>query len=543
MLELKDLPTLLRAGETAIACEVPLQEKENFLQFVWAQCRLPHASNCYLWNLGVRRILQLQWCESLGWTRQPVTGYEPPSRSASIEEHFSILEFLQDFPEPGIFIVENLFPWLDGDRADTRRVFLGEYFSSRILNLAASFGEKGNRHLLLLGPRVTLSPHLEAVLPQVAMPPPTLLDVSAHLESQLVRGRARDRVELSQSALQGLARAAAGLTLAQVDAGLNLIAERHGGLDENSPRWMRDYKISQFARLNIEFQEEPNVQIGGLKLIQEDFAKFARLLEPEALRHGLQIPKGVILAGPPGTGKSFCAKRCAQMMGVSLILADWGALMGATPAASEANLRRLLYLAEATAPVVLYFDDMDKGLAVAESNADGGIARRLTGKLLTWMQDRTAPVLVLASVNRLQWLPPELTRPGRFDYIYYVDLPQPGERKEVMHSHLQRFDRRFANADPFSFEQWQSIIKRTHKCSNAEVATIVAKAAMRAFCEGRPGRIEIADLLAERETVNPLALREADKIAAMRRHARQVGLPASAPDTSPFAHPVVEEIC
>ena len=112
-----------------------------------------------------------------------------------------------------------------------------------------------------------------------------------------------------------------------------------------------------------------------------------------------------------------------------------------------------------------------------------------------------------------------------------------------MHSHLQRFDRRFANADPFSFEQWQSIIKRTHKCSNAEVATIVAKAAMRAFCEGRPGRIEIADLLAERETVNPLALREADKIAAMRRHARQVGLPASAPDTSPFAHPVVEEIC
>ena len=186
---------------------------------------------------------------------------------------------------------------------------------------------------------------------------------------------------------------------------------------------------------------------------------------------------------------------------------------------------------------------MDKGLAVTESNADGGIARRLTGKLLTWMQDRTAPVLVLASVNRLQWLPPELTRPGRFDYIYYVDLPQPGERKEVMHSHLRRFDRRFANGDPFSFEQWQSIIKRTHKCSNAEVATIVAKAAMRAFCEGRPGRIEIADLLAERETVNPLALREADKIAAMRRHARQVGLPASAPDTSPFAHPVVEEIC
>jgi len=555
MPNLNDLPDLLVSGEPVIACESPHQEKVNFLTYVLQHCANPMGVNCYLWNLGQRvltRVTERAETKSLIYT--PVTEYHPPDVSTEeIAEQFQILQFLQDFPKSGIFIVENLLPWLSSKPAtfsgDSKYLWLSDYLSSQILNLATSLREFSQstgqvKRLLLLGATATLSPELEEAIPVVVTPLPSVLEIGNHLEKFIPR-LASDRgiaISLNQQERDRLSRAAAGLTLSEIESGLRLIATQQGSLTRHSSTLMRDYKIAKLKRFNIQFVAEPDVELGGLDLLQEEFTKFARLLEPEAQKYNLSIPKGVIMVGPPGTGKSYGARRCAQRMGVPLILADWGALIGITPAESEANLRRLLMLAESCAPVVLYFDDMDKGLAGFDSNADGGVARRLTGKLLTWMNDRTAPVLVLASVNRLNYLPPELTRAGRFDYLYFVDLPNAGERKDVFVKHLAKYDSRFVAGDAYSFEQWMSILKRTHKCSNSEVATIVSKAATKAYCEGHPGRIDVADLLSERSTINPLALRDAERITAMRRNAQRVSLPASSPDTSVYAQPQVDDI-
>ncbi|MEQ8464142.1 hypothetical protein [Coleofasciculus sp. E1-EBD-02] len=116
------------------------------------------------------------------------------------------------------------------------------------------------------------------------------------------------------------------------------------------------------------------------------------------------------------------------------------------------------------------------------------------------------------------------------------------QRKDVFVKHLAKYDSRFVAGDAYSFEQWMSVLKRTHKCSNSEVATIVSKAATKAYCEGHPGRIDVADLLSERSTINPLALRDAERITAMRRNAQRVSLPASSPDSSVYAQPQVDDI-
>ena len=254
-----------------------------------------------------------------------------------------------------------------------------------------------------------------------------------------------------------------------------------------------------------------------------------------------------MLVGPPGTGKSHSAKVCSQILGVPLILVDWGNLRSYGNEA-ERRLKQLLNLVDCLNEVVIYFDDFDKGFA-----GDDDIARRLAGQLLTWMQERTSDVIVIASVNRLEWLPPELTRAGRFDYIYKVDLPNYGERHSIFKLHCARFDDRFSGdvsgkIDPYSQEEWRRLLKETNRCVGAEIQTIVERAAATTFCQMFPEdipvsrnsklpplEISVATLLAERQQINPLAIREADKVESMRNKAELQGLPSSTVDSSEYA--------
>jgi len=166
--------------------------------------------------------------------------------------------------------------------------------------------------------------------------------------------------------------------------------------------------------------------------------------------------------------------------------------------------------------------------------------------LLTWMQERTSEVLILASVNRLDWLPPELTRSGRFDDIFKVDLPNNGERHTIFKIHLARFDQRFRGGDAFSTEEWQRLLKATNRCVGAEIQAIVERAAIAQFClmfpddiplqeELPPLEITLSALLQARENVNPLAIREADRIESMRNKADLQGLPSSPVDSSIYS--------
>ncbi|MGH2412887.1 MAG: hypothetical protein ACRDEA_04160 [Microcystaceae cyanobacterium] len=167
--------------------------------------------------------------------------------------------------------------------------------------------------------------------------------------------------------------------------------------------------------------------------------------------------------------------------------------------------------------------------------------------VLTWMQERTSDVLVIASVNRMEWLPHELTRAGRFDYLFKVDLPNNGERHTIFKLHAARFDKRFRNSnDPWSEDEWRRILKATNRCVGSEIQTIVERAAFSIFCtmtaedtytssELPPLELTIEALLEERRQINPLAIREADRVESMRNKADQQASPSSPRDESKFA--------
>jgi SpoVK/Ycf46/Vps4 family AAA+-type ATPase len=161
------------------------------------------------------------------------------------------------------------------------------------------------------------------------------------------------------------------------------------------------------------------------------------------------------------------------------------------------------------------------------------------GLLLTWLQDKTSKTFVIATLNRLDALPPELTRVGRFDEIYYVGFPQAIERKEILHLHLARFDPRYRDGgNPLSESQWRILLGKTINCTGAELSRMVEKAARRLFHSGKEMLLNLPELLAEREAMVPLYVRDTDRILRIENLAKYVAQPAASPDTSLYAPPL-----
>ncbi|MEM1395811.1 MAG: ATP-binding protein, partial [Cyanobacteria bacterium P01_H01_bin.150] len=294
----------------------------------------------------------------------------------------------------------------------------------------------------------------------------------------------------------------------------------------------------------VEFLPPSSIKLGGYELMQEAFRKYKLINTSLGKAYNLSLPKGILLVGPPGTGKSHSAKVCSQILDLPLIVVDWGHFRSYGNAA-ELKLKNLLALADTINRVILYFDDLDKGFAGGDD-----LAMRLAGKLLTWMQERTSDVIVFASANRMEVLPPELTRSGRFDEIYQIDLPNNEERYAIFNIHLARFDNRFvqeSELSPYTDSEWRRILKATNRCVGAEIQLIVEDAARSTFCkmysdsvnvpvdELPPMVINLEAILEARLRINPLAIREADKVEAMRNRAAARAKPSSKVDESKFA--------
>jgi SpoVK/Ycf46/Vps4 family AAA+-type ATPase len=254
--------------------------------------------------------------------------------------------------------------------------------------------------------------------------------------------------------------------------------------------------------------------VGGLDGLKTWIGKRRRAYGAEAAAYGLPTPKGILLVGIPGTGKSLCAKAVGTALGVPTLRLDVGALFQSLVGESEARTRDALQLAEAMAPCVLFVDEIDKGLAGTASGGgagDSGVARRVLGSILTWMQDRPAdrPVFVVATANQVDGLPPELLRKGRFDELFAVDLPTPAEREAIFRIHLGRRKR-----DPADYDLAR-LAEATPDYTGSEIEAIVVEALYHAFDLGR--EITTEDLLAAARAVVPLAVTAKDTIEAVRR--------------------------
>ena len=312
-----------------------------------------------------------------------------------------------------------------------------------------------------------------------------------------------------------LVRAALGLPLGELQQVLARLHDKSG---------LMAYKQQKLAQLGVEVIADAEINTtGGLDRLDATFDRIAALMDDRATEFNLSVPKGMLLWGLPGTGKSLSAKLAAQKMSVPLISVDWGGLV-AQGVGGEVRFRYLLNLAHAIAPCILFLDDFEKAFSTWDSS-DEGVGRRLAGKLLTWLQEHREKIFTLATINRLEMLPSELIR--RFDYIYFVDLPTDGARYEVFQLHLARFFSDFY----FSDEQWQLLLQEYRACTPAEIEQAIRRVAIEAFYQGRGGKIAFDELLEARSRFTPASERDVDQLAKIRNR-RDLAEAASSPDTS-----------
>ncbi len=231
---------------------------------------------------------------------------------------------------------------------------------------------------------------------------------------------------------------------------------------------------------------------------------------------GLDAPKGILLIGVQGCGKSLAAKTAASVFGVPLLRMDFGALYNKYHGETERNLRESLRSAEVMSPCVLWLDEIEKGLATG--NDESGTARRVLGGLLTWMAERKAQVFLVATANDVDELPPELVRKGRFDEIFFVDLPAPAARAEILTIHLRKRGLRPRDGD------LQELARTTEGFSGAEIEQGIVSALYAAHANGE--QPSLAHFVAEFEKSRPLSVLMAERVAALRAWAKNRTVPA-----------------
>jgi ATPase family associated with various cellular activities (AAA) len=262
-------------------------------------------------------------------------------------------------------------------------------------------------------------------------------------------------------------------------------------------------------------------QLGGLGGLKDWLHRRRPSFEPAAAAAGIASARGCLLVGVQGCGKSLAARVCAGVLGLPLLRLEPGRIFGGTVGESEANLRRVIADVDRMAPVVLWIDELDKGLAGSEGSAsDAGTAARVLGGLLTWLQERTRPVFVVATANRIDVLPPELLRRGRFDEIFFVDLPGAAEREAILRVHLVDEPRRRGAASvelPGGWPGWAALAHAAEGHSGAELAAAVAEARLSAYAERRT--LALDDLRDALACSVPLSVLRAEDVAALRRWA------------------------
>lgn len=341
----------------------------------------------------------------------------------------------------------------------------------------------------------------------VELPPPDARELEETLE-HLTRTPGVT-VNLTELGREKLVQAALGLTTSQAQRVFARAIVMDGVLDDRDIGLVTEEKkqiIRESESLEFYAVMETPDDVGGLGVLKEWLRLRERAFTQEARDYGLPPPKGIALIGIPGTGKSLTAKMIGGLWRLPLLRLDAGALFGSLVGESEERTRRALRLAETVAPCVLWVDEMEKAFSFGGS--DGGTSQRVFGSILSWMQEKKAPVFVVATANNIASLPPELLRKGRFDEIFFLDLPTMPERQEIFAVHLRK-----RNRLPQDFEI-AALARESEGYVGAELEQAIFDAMYLAFNERR--EFSTADVSAALKRQVPLSVSQRETIQALR---------------------------
>lgn len=395
--------------------------------------------------------------------------------------------------------------------------FLKEPAVVRRLRDAATELRKTKKSLLVLSPVTKIPPELEKSISAILdweLPNRTEIEQAARKVLPNLPAATQQMMESDPTHMERVVESALGLTLVEAENVFAKSAVRTHTFDLETILEEKKQIIRKSGMLEYYEHREEFSDVGGMEVLKDWLVKRRSAFGSRARDFGLPLPKGILLIGVPGTGKSLTAKAVGALWQMPLLRLDVGKIFAGLVGSSEENVRTVIKTAEAIAPAILWIDELEKGFSGTGSSGqtDGGTTSRVFGTFITWLQEKTTPVFVIATANNVHQLPPELLRKGRFDEIFFCDLPDRDDRRQIMDIHLRK-----KNRDPGQFDM-EKIVDSTVDFSGAELEQVVIAALYDAFDGG--GDLTTDGLLKTCSELVPLAITMREMIEQMREWAR-----------------------
>ena len=431
--------------------------------------------------------------------------------------------FRDQFNHPGVLWIDDHQFYLDSESEAYREQLMTALRNFVRVNEEPNGVIETRKTIIISGENVDLGEELRHEAQRVELPLPNIPVLKQIIEI------VADEYELNSDQVDTsdeFAQTAIGLSSQQAMAAFRKAIVMTGGLTgDEAMKLVIKQKSSivaesgclEFMELNVDMNS-----VGGLENLKHWMAISKNAYSIEARKANVPMPKGLLMVGVPGCGKSLTAKAVASTWNFPLIRLDISAAFGGVVGQSESNIRDALKIAEAASPCVLFIDEIEKGLAGAggSGDLDSGVTQRVFGTILTWLNDVEKPVFVVATSNNLSNLPPELKRKGRFDEIFFLDLPDSRSRMEILNIHLKKWA-----PELFDSPDLEKIVKITGDFTGAELESIVKDAKKLAFAKGEP--VAESHLLEKAKSCTPMAKSMMADIEEMRTEASVIGQPAS----------------
>ncbi len=457
-----------------------------------------------------------------GWTItdgiRPLDDYDGMRPDPATCSPLNALDVIAASQESAIFVLKDFHPFLDEHRPVSDQPII-----VRRMRDITNHLKESRKTLIILSPLLNFPPELEKdiVVIDYGLPLPEEMAQSLDRVVRSAREISGIKLELDDETREKVLSAAQGLTCTEAENVFAKSLVTNRSLDVDIIIAEKKQIIRRAQILEYFEAAEDMAYVGGMPLLKEWLAKRALAFSERARQFGLPEPKGLLLLGVQGAGKSLIAKAIASQWRLPLLRLDVGRMFSELVGSSEQNMRTSLRLAESVSPCLLWLDELEKGLAgVASSHlSDAGTTARVFGSFLTWMQEKTAPVFVVATANDISILPPEALRKGRFDEIFFIDLPTLPERREIFSIHITRRGR-----DTHQFDL-EGLARQSENFSGAEIEQAVISGLYDAFEAGHD--LTQADIISAIQHTIPLAQTMETQINALRSWARTHARPSS----------------
>jgi SpoVK/Ycf46/Vps4 family AAA+-type ATPase len=439
------------------------------------------------------------------------------------------LAMAQATSEPTVFVFKDLHTAFgdNGKPADQMVI-------RRLRDIAYSFKNGSSLlTLIIVSPVLKLPTDLDKEITILDFPLPTEAEILKILENMMETNKADGRIifEVTDSGKEKLSKAALGLTLNEAENAFARAMVEDGKLSDSDVDTVLDEKrqtikksgILEFINVDVALDD-----VGGLQNLKRWLLKRNESWLDEAKSYGLPAPKGILITGVPGCGKSLTAKAIGAAWQLPLLRLDIGKIFAGLVGSSEQNMRTAIKTAEAIAPCILWIDEIEKGFAGSSGSGDSGTSARVFGSFLTWMQEKKESVFVIATANNIDKLPPEFLRKGRFDEIFFVDLPTLSERKLIWDLHLNKRlkSKEVLGTTKLDEKLYVALAEQTEGYSGAEIEQAVVAGLFDAFSEKRS--ITPDDLSKSVQNMVPLSITQAEAIEVIRDWANVRAVAATA---------------